>query len=109
MRPLPDYRIEPPDVIQIEMLKLVPLPPYRAAVFDVLRDPCRAPADQPIDDYFMVEAEGTIDLGPPYGSVHVAGHDLDEERSGLEQVAAERASASRRLTCNWPASPGPSR
>ena len=34
---LPAYRIEPPDVIQIEMLKLIPLPPYRAEIFDVLQ------------------------------------------------------------------------
>ncbi len=34
---LPAYRIEPPDMLQIEMLKLVPLPPYRSEVFDVLQ------------------------------------------------------------------------
>jgi len=34
---LPEYRIEPPDLVQIEALKLVPLPPYRVEVFDVLQ------------------------------------------------------------------------
>ena len=34
---LPDYRIEPPDEIQIEMMKMVPLPPYRLSTYDVLR------------------------------------------------------------------------
>ena len=34
---LPDYRIEPPDVLQLEVLKLVPKPPYRVDVYDVLK------------------------------------------------------------------------
>ena len=76
---LPQYRIEPPDVLQIEMLKLVPLPPYRAESFDVLQlHVLGALPEQPIDGFFMVEAEGTINLGPAYGSVRVAGMTLDE-------------------------------
>ena len=82
---LPAYRIEPPDVIQIEMLKLIPLPPYRAEVFDVLQIRANAPPDQPIDNYFMVEAEGTINLGPVYGSVRVAGMTIDEISTALNK------------------------
>ena len=48
------------------MLKLVPLPPYRAEVFDVLQiRVANTLPDQPIDNYFMIEAEGTINLGRP--------------------------------------------
>ncbi len=82
---LPAYRIEPPDVIQIEMLKLIPLPPYRAEIFDVLQIRANALPDQPIDNYFMVEAEGTINLGPTYGSVRVAGMTIDEVRTTLNK------------------------
>jgi len=85
MRPLPAYRIEPPDVIQIEMLKLVPLQPYRAGIFDVLQIRANALPDRPIDNYFMVQADGTIDLGPPYGSVKVAGMTKDEMRAALNK------------------------
>jgi len=85
MQPLPDYRIEPPDVIQIEMLKLIPLPPYRAEVFDVLQIRANALPDQPIDNYYMVDAEGKINLGPIYGSVRVAGMTIDEIRTALNQ------------------------
>ena len=85
MRPLPTYRIEPPDVIQIEMLRLIPLPPYRAGVFDVLQVHVNALPDQPIDNYFMVEAEGTINLGPVYGSVHVEGMTVEEIRAALNK------------------------
>jgi polysaccharide biosynthesis/export protein len=82
---LPAYRIEPPDVVSIEMLKLIPLPPYRAEVFDVLQIRANAPPDQPIDNYYMIEAEGTINLGPQYGSVRVAGMTIDEIKSALDK------------------------
>ncbi len=83
---LPAYRIEPPDVIQIEMLKLIPLPPYRAEIFDVLQIRANTPPDQPLDNlYFMVEAEGTINLGPAYGTVRVAGMTLEEIRTTLNK------------------------
>ncbi len=85
MQPLPAYRIDPPDVIQIEMLKMVPLPPYRAAIFDVLQIRANALPDQPIDNSFMVNAEGKINLGPVYGSVRVAGLTTDEITTTLNK------------------------
>lgn len=75
---LPAYRIEPPDVLQIEMLKLVPLPPYRAEVYDVLQIKAMGTLlDQPIDGYYLVEGEGNVDLGPAYGKVRVAGMTIE--------------------------------
>ena len=79
------YVIQPPDVIQIEMVKVIPKPPYRAAVFDVFQVRAKAIPDQPIDDYFMVEAEGEINLGQTYGSVHVAGMTIDEVRTTINK------------------------
>ncbi|MGA2622111.1 MAG: polysaccharide biosynthesis/export family protein, partial [Thermoguttaceae bacterium] len=89
---LPTYHIEPPDILQIEMLKLVPLPPYRAEVFDVLQ--VRVPTaltlvDQPIDGPFMIEAEGTLNLGPAYGSVRVAGMTIDEIKRTIDKKLRE--------------------
>jgi len=85
MRSLPLYRIQPPDVIRIEMLKLVPLPPYRAGIYDVLQIRANSLPDQPIDNYYMVETEGKINLGPVYGSVRVAGMTIDEIRTTINQ------------------------
>jgi polysaccharide export outer membrane protein len=83
---LPAYRIEPPDIISIEMLKLIPLPPYRAEVFDVLQIHAQNPLpEQPLDGGFIVEGEGTINLGPSYGTVRVAGMTIDEIRVTIEQ------------------------
>ena len=85
MRSLPAYRIAPPDVLSIEMLKLIPRPPYRAGIFDVLQIKANALPDQPIDNYFIVEAEGSINLGPTYGSVRVAGMTIDEIKAALNK------------------------
>ena len=107
---LPSYRIEPPDILQIEMLKLVPLPPYRAEVFDVLQvRVANTLVDQPIDNYFMIEAEGTINLGPAYGTVRVVGMTIDEIKQAIDQQAPRGARAARRSRCNWRGSRGPSR
>jgi len=78
MRSLPAYRIEPPDVIQIEVLKLMPLPPYHIENYDVLQvKALNALPDQPIFDHFIVD-EGKINLGPAYGWIRVAGMTIDE-------------------------------
>jgi polysaccharide export outer membrane protein len=82
---LPLYRIEPPDVIQIEVLKLLPLPPYRIETLDVLQVASSGTLpDQPILGYYLVDAEGLVDLGPGYGSVRVAGLTLAEAREAME-------------------------
>ncbi|MEN6405154.1 MAG: polysaccharide biosynthesis/export family protein [Thermoguttaceae bacterium] len=76
---LPTYRVEPPDVLYLEMLKLVPHPPYRVELYDVLQIRVLGTLlDQPIDGYYLVEGEGIVSLGPPYGSVRVVGMTIEE-------------------------------
>ena len=76
---LPTYRIEPPDVIQIEVLKLVPRSPYHIETYDVLQISVLGTIiDEPIDGYYLVEGEGIVSLGPAYGTVRVAGMTIDE-------------------------------
>jgi polysaccharide export outer membrane protein len=83
---LPVYQIEPPDLVSIEMLKMVPLPPYRTEIYDVLQVQVMGTlADQPIDGYFLVEAEGTVNLGPAYGPVRVAGMTIEEVTQVITQ------------------------
>jgi polysaccharide biosynthesis/export protein len=87
---LPAYVVEPPDILSIEMLKMVPLPPYRIDVYDVLQIRAAfALPDQPLDGFFMVEAEGVVILGPAYGSVRVVGMTLDEATAAIRQKLAE--------------------
>jgi polysaccharide export outer membrane protein len=85
MRSLPEYRIEPPDVLQIELLKLVPPPPYRIESYDVLTiSALNTFMDQPIQGYYLVEAEGTVSLGPAYGTVRVTGMTIEEAQRAIK-------------------------
>jgi polysaccharide export outer membrane protein len=87
---LPAYRVEPPDILSIEMLKMVPRPPYRIETYDVLQ--IRASGtfyDQPIDNFFLVEAEGVVNLGPTYGSVRLAGMTIEEANAAVQKKLGE--------------------
>jgi len=86
MMSLPTYRVEPPDILQIEMLKLVPRPPYRVDTFDVLQIRVMGTAlDQPIDGFFLVEGEGIVSLGPAYGTVRVVGMTIEEATDAISR------------------------
>ncbi|HVX14515.1 MAG TPA: polysaccharide biosynthesis/export family protein [Pirellulales bacterium] len=83
---MPDYVIEPPDILLIDAIKVVPKSPYRIESLDQLA--IQAPGallEHPLDGQFVVEPGGTIDLGPPYGSVQVAGLDLPGATRAIEK------------------------
>jgi polysaccharide export outer membrane protein len=87
---LPSYRVEPPDILMIEMLKLVPLPPYRIDIYDVLQIRVLGTMlDQPIDGFFLVEGEGVVTLGPAYGRVRVAGMTVEEASEAITRRLQE--------------------
>jgi len=67
---LPAYCIEPPDVIGIEMPKVVPLPSNRAAL-------------QPVSGQYLVGPDGTINLRQ-YGVVVISGKTVVEARTAIE-------------------------
>ncbi|HEY2826866.1 MAG TPA: hypothetical protein VGJ04_04640, partial [Pirellulales bacterium] len=61
---LPAYVIEPPDILQINAVKIVPKPPHKIEPFDgLLIRVLGALPDQPIADAFAVDPEGKVDLG----------------------------------------------
>jgi len=76
---LPRYVIEPPDILLIEGVKLVPKSPHRIETFDVLliRTIGEFP-EQPISDTYSVDLDGTVNLGPTYGRVRVVGLTIEE-------------------------------
>jgi polysaccharide export outer membrane protein len=83
---LPEYVIEPPDILQIDALSLVPLPPYRVRPLDALAVVVPGAEDvAPIAAIYTVEPDGTINLGPPYGAVNVDGMTLEEAKAAIEK------------------------
>ncbi|QDV65145.1 polysaccharide biosynthesis/export family protein [Crateriforma conspicua] len=100
---LPTYRIEPPDILDIEAVRIVPRSDYRLNTTDVLRIQVKraefrrlapgdtvtirvpaAPALAPIDDLFLIQPDGTVSLGANYGSVKIAGDTLEQAEERIE-------------------------
>lgn len=83
---LPTYVIEPPDILLIDAVKIVPKAPHKIDVFDVLAVRVEGTfVEQPIAGPYTVDPEGKIDLGPAYGTVTVINQTVDEARSGIER------------------------
>ncbi len=82
---LPRYVIEPPDILRIEGIALIPKPPYRLVASDVIRLELLSEADAPINDDYVVDAEGSINLSPDFDRVRVVGLTIDEAQC-LKQV-----------------------
>ena len=76
---LPMYYLEPPDIITVEAIQLVPKSPYILRVFDVVSlDVVGTPEEEPIFGTFTIEPGGVIQLGGAYGSVKIDGVSLKE-------------------------------
>src|SRR5690606_15659192 len=83
---LPPYTIEPPDILVIEAIRVVPRPPYRINTLDVLLVQVAGTLpDYPIQGAYAVEPGGTINLGVPYGSIKVVGLTLDEAQAVIHE------------------------
>jgi len=74
---LPQYFLEPPDIITVEAVHLVPKDPYLLRVFDVIAlDVVGTPDDEPIFGNFSIEPGGMVKLGSSYGAVRIEGLSL---------------------------------
>lgn len=82
---LPTYRVEPPDILLIDAVKIVPKAPYRITAQDILQvTGAGVLIGQPLAGYYTVDSGGAIDLGPSYGKVRVGGMSLDEATEAVE-------------------------
>jgi polysaccharide export outer membrane protein len=81
---LPAYVIEPPDILLVDALRVVPKPPFRIQSFDTLQLIVEGTLlDQPINGLYVVEPGGMLDLGPSYGKVMVGGQSLEEAQDSI--------------------------
>jgi protein involved in polysaccharide export with SLBB domain len=76
---LPSYTIEPPDILDINVLRVVPKPPYHIQAGDQLSLAVE-PEDPTIPSGagYFVDPSGRIDLGPRFGKAEVGGLTVDE-------------------------------
>lgn len=96
MTSLPTYRIEPPDILLIDAVKVVPKDPYHIEPFDILQIFVTGTPDRPeeaISGQYRVESNGRVALGPSYGTVKVVDLTLEqaaeEIRKHLERIIIE--------------------
>ncbi|MFN7814524.1 MAG: polysaccharide biosynthesis/export family protein [Planctomycetia bacterium] len=81
---LPPYVIEPPDILLVDALRVVPKPPFRLQSFDTLQVIVEGTLlEQPINGLYVVEPGGMLDLGPSYGKVMVGGQSLEEAQDAI--------------------------
>jgi polysaccharide export outer membrane protein len=84
---LPPYIIEPPDILLISALKVVPKPPYKLDVFDVVIIRVIGVFEelgQPIAEAYSIQPDGTVDLGPTYGRARIVGMTTEEAEDAIE-------------------------
>lgn len=86
---LPNYVIEPPDVLIIEALRMVPKGPYRIEPMDTLAVQPVAPLPgEATNLVLIVDPDGTVDLGPAYGGrIKVVGLTLAEAKATIEKAS----------------------
>jgi polysaccharide export outer membrane protein len=82
---MPPYTIEPPDILLIDAIRVVPLPPYRVAALDTLVIQGNGLPTAPIGGMYVVDTDGTVNLGFTYGSVRVVGMTLPEAKHAIEE------------------------
>src|SRR5690606_31520697 len=84
---LPPYRIEPPDLLLISAIRVVPKPPHTLEPFDGILVRAKNVNDDiaPIGDAYFIDPEGKIDLGPEYGKVQVSGLTIDDAQEEIRR------------------------
>jgi polysaccharide export outer membrane protein len=97
---LPEYVIEPPDILQLDTISVIPKPPYKIGPLDVLLvQAVKTLPNLPVTGLYGVQPDGRVNLGVPYGAVQVEGMTLEEATAAVEKhletfVKGPRASVS---------------
>ncbi len=88
---LPRYRIEPPDILFIQAIRMTPKPPYYVQPGDFLGIVATGTLpEEPIAGQFQVEPNGTVNLGPSYGMVKISGLSTEEAQDRIQEHLARR-------------------
>ncbi len=81
---MPDYIIEPPDILTIDAISLIPKSPYALSQLDVLSISASGLLEEDtIGGEYTVQPDGTVQLGYSYGSVIAAGKSVPQLQSEI--------------------------
>jgi protein involved in polysaccharide export with SLBB domain len=84
---LPPYVIEPPDILLVDVTRVVPKPPYRLQANDVITIQIEGglPIEAPPNNQYIVNPSGRVDLGPQYGKIKVTGLTEEEAAQAIQK------------------------
>jgi polysaccharide export outer membrane protein len=86
---LPVYVIEPPDILTIDAVSIVPRGPHVVSPLDVVMIQVTPTfPDRPITGPLQVDSAGLLNLGSGYGSVRIAGMKSEEAALEIEKFLA---------------------
>lgn len=86
---LPTYTIEPPDILIVEAVHVVPRSPYFLRTGDLLSTTVLGTLpDAPVSGAYPIQPGGTINLGAPYGTVKVTGATIDQAQELVRRAMA---------------------
>jgi polysaccharide export outer membrane protein len=81
---LPTYRIEPPDMLVIDVINAVPKSPYHLRSLDSLMvQSLGTLPDAPVDGIYVLGPGGMVNLGAPYGRVKVTGMTVEKAQEAI--------------------------
>jgi polysaccharide export outer membrane protein len=84
---MPDYIIEAPDILLIDALRVVPKPPYHIDTLDALLiTATQTLPTEPISGLYVVDPDGTVNLGLSYGTAKVIGLTIQQAKEEILRV-----------------------
>lgn len=85
---LPVYTVEPPDILVIEAINIVPKQPYLLRTGDVVSvfvPTVQTDPNDPIQGAYPIQPGGVVNLGPNYGTVRVAGMRTEDAQAAIQE------------------------
>ncbi len=83
---LPPYIIEPPDILMIDAVRVVPKAPYRLKTGDVIDvEVLGTPSDLPITGPRQIEPGGVVRLGPRYGVIYASHLTVEQAQNVIHE------------------------
>ena len=98
----PTYVVEAPDILLVEAFKGVPKPPHKLEPLDVISLQLADPVpNDPLQGLFTIDLDGTINLGPTYGgSIKIVGLSVPDAKIAIEKFLVVTKLKDPKITLN---------
>ncbi len=83
---IPDYIVEPPDILTIEAIRILPRQPYKLQPLDsLLVQVLDSSGETLYDATSRIDPSGKLPLGPLFGSIEASGQTIDAVRESIRR------------------------